>query len=686
MKLVWPTPTLGAENVTEIVILASLENNSFIQMDTIQVGTTFPTEALVQNLKPSTSYRFKLLLLTKWGCMPEPEVCTEETRTKPEPRALRLRSEAQLADDSEWPNTQVYVPLKKEVKRARKDFTLTTGQSGGVRKYIIGGEHKDLDQDKVLLVVGGTGAGKTTLINSMVNYLYEVKKEDEFRFRLVSQMEETQESGYSTKVKSKTKWVTAFVLNNTRLQYRLTVVDTPGFGDTEGIQRDKETTRYIKEWFSQKGPDGLDRLDAVCMVVKSSETRLTHQAQFELNQVVALFGKDMESNILPLLTFCDASKPPALEALKAANVPFKNYYKFNNSAFFEGSDMDEFQKMFWKLGVSSFEKFFKGIEILPARSLSLSKEVCEKRERLEFQVIALQNKVAQEITQLETMRQEFEVMKNHEADIQRNSDFSYTVVEQRQIMCDLEGTGQHTTNCLNCNITCHESCAYSDDKDKEKCWAMTDGKCRICPLKCEWNFHKNLPYIIARIPLTMRKTNEDLKRKYEQAVSNKELAENMLESIAEQLMKTQSEINADIQLTRQHLKELSKIAMRPSRMTEVSYIEIMITNEKSNAENGWQQRVEHLEHQLKIAKAIAEANDPNYDPLAKYKQSTEGKLNFLAERFPKISEGWLANKAKSAVKKSKAALCAVGNFLIGSEDNSNPAHKRGKKMHVIHYM
>uniref|UniRef100_A0A914WR12 Septin-type G domain-containing protein n=1 Tax=Plectus sambesii TaxID=2011161 RepID=A0A914WR12_9BILA len=600
---------------------------------------------------------------------------------EPERRALRLQSKAQLTADTEWPNTKIFIPLKKEVKRARKDFTLTTGQSGGVRKYIIGGEHKDLDQDKVLLVVGGTGAGKTTLINSMVNYLYEVKKEDEFRFRLVSQMEETQESGHSTKVKSKTKWVTAFVLTNTRLHYRLTVVDTPGFGDTEGIQRDKETTRYIKEWFSQKGPDGLDRLDAVCMVVKSSGTRLTHQAQFELNQVVALFGKDMESNILPLLTFCDASKPPALEALKAANVPFKNHYKLNNCAFFEGSDMDEFQKMFWKLGVSSFEKFFEDIEKCPVRSLSLSKEVCEKRERLEFQVIALQNKVAQEIIQLETMRQEFEVMKNHEADIQRNSDFSYTVVEQRQIMCDLSGTNQNTTNCLNCNFTCHESCPESpDNEDKASCVAMTNGKCRICPLKCEWNFHKNLPYIIARIPLTIRKTSEDLKQKYEQAVSNKELAENILESIAEQLMKTQSEINADIQLTRQHLKELSKIAMRPSKMTEISCIEIMIAQERNFADDGWHQRVEQLEHQLKIAKIIAEANDPNYDPLAKYKQSTEGKLNFLAERFPKISEGWLLGKAKTVVKKGTAAINTVNSIINGTAGNNGSGHKKSKNM------
>lgn len=34
--------------------------------------------------------------------------------------------------------------------------------------------------------------------------------------------------------------------------------------------------------------------------------------------------------------------------------------------------------------------------------------------------------------------------------------------------------GLHVTNCLQCNVTCHENCAIADDAEKRGCAAMTD--------------------------------------------------------------------------------------------------------------------------------------------------------------------------------------------------------------------
>lgn len=40
---------------------------------------------------------------------------------------------------------------------------------------------------KTILVVGETGAGKTTMLNAMLNYCEEVGFEDDFRYELVNE-------------------------------------------------------------------------------------------------------------------------------------------------------------------------------------------------------------------------------------------------------------------------------------------------------------------------------------------------------------------------------------------------------------------------------------------------------------------------------------------------------------------
>ena len=90
---------------------------------------------------------------------------------------------------------------------------------------------------KVLMVVGATGSGKSTLINGLTNYVYGVKWGDSFRYKVIV------DEGGRSQTQSQTTWITAYTFHKTEhsiLPYTLTVIDTPGFGDTSGIERDKE--------------------------------------------------------------------------------------------------------------------------------------------------------------------------------------------------------------------------------------------------------------------------------------------------------------------------------------------------------------------------------------------------------------------------------------------------------------
>ncbi len=98
--------------------------------------------------------------------------------------------------------------------------------------------------------MGATGSGKTTMINAMTNFILGVEWEDNFRFMIVDE-----EVKGASQAHSQTQGVTAYDLhyqNGFRIPFSLTIVDTPGFGDTGGTGRDKEITSAIQQLFEHQ--------------------------------------------------------------------------------------------------------------------------------------------------------------------------------------------------------------------------------------------------------------------------------------------------------------------------------------------------------------------------------------------------------------------------------------------------
>ena len=64
----------------------------------------------------------------------------------------------------------------------------------GVLEYTIGEhtEQTELLPEKAILVVGGTGKGKSTLINRMINHILGIKYTDKFRYQFVQEKKLTQ--------------------------------------------------------------------------------------------------------------------------------------------------------------------------------------------------------------------------------------------------------------------------------------------------------------------------------------------------------------------------------------------------------------------------------------------------------------------------------------------------------------
>ncbi|KAL1250965.1 hypothetical protein QQF64_018761 [Cirrhinus molitorella] len=460
------------------------------------------------------------------------------------------------------------------------------------------------NENKTIMMIGATGAGKTTQINSMINYILGVQWEDDFRFVLID------EGKQKSQAVSQTSEITAYQINHMdgfRVPYSLTIVDTPGFGDTRGISHDQKITAQINEFFSAHG--GIDCIDAVCFVVQASLARLTHAQKYIFDSILSIFGKDIAENILVLVTFADGKTPPVLEAIKVSQVPCSTnesgdplHFKFNNSAMFatnnksggvKETDCENFDQMFWNLGFSSMTKFFTSLNMMETKSLSLTQEVLKERKQLEVLVERLQPQINAGLTKLNEIRRTRAALEQHKAEMDANKDFEYDieVTVPKQIK---NKSTSFLTNCQTCHFTCHDKCVYADDCDKYRCSAMKDGKCKVCPGKCVWNVHFNQKYKWDYIIQKRKETYQDLKKRYEAAHGQVMSTEKIFEELENELDVVQDTVAGLIKNSQMSLERLQEIALKPNPLSIPDYIDLLIESEKQEAKVGFKDRVQSL--------------------------------------------------------------------------------------------
>ncbi|XP_056311204.1 uncharacterized protein LOC130222702 [Danio aesculapii] len=483
---------------------------------------------------------------------------------------------------------------------------------GFCRRYKFG--KNTTKENKTIMMIGATGAGKTTLINSMINYILGVKWEDDFRFVLID------EGQQKSQAESQTSEITAYQINHMdgfRVPYSLTIVDTPGFGDTRGVKQDQKITAQIQEFFSARG--GVDCIDAVCFVVQASLARLTPTQKYVFDSILSIFGKDIAENIMVMVTFADGKKPPVLEAIKVSEVPCSTddsgkliHFKFNNSAVFtninksaedEDSDCENFDKMFWKLGISSMNKFFTSLSKTETKSLCLTREVLNERKKLQVLVEGLQPQINAGLTKLDEIRKTRAALEQNKAQMEANKDFEYEVEVTVPIQIE-NTTGYFLTNCQTCHVTCHETCVIPNDSDKHECIAMKDGKCQVCPGQCVWNIHFNQKYKWNYVKEKRKETYKDLKKRFKEAHGEVMTKEKIFEKLENELHIVQEIVTGLIAKSQKSLERLQEIALKPNPLSTPDYIDLMIESEKQEAKPGFTDRIQSLMGVRKNAEII----------------------------------------------------------------------------------
>ena len=581
ITLVWSKPNEYYENV-ECYEISYSDNNARVTAGQVE-------EIVIDGLDPQKGYYFKVKAKSKFG-ESQNSLSSDHISTNPLRPVMKLIPHCKKLQDS----PTVY------------HLSMTRVTATDVQKYakFENGKASYQIKNKVLMIVGATGSGKSTLINGMVNYLLGVEWDDAFRLKLIHDKVESQ-------IKSVTKLISAYTFHKQDefpLPYSLTIIDTPGFGDTEGIARDKEITSQIKEFFNEQ----IDHLDGIGFVTQGGQPRLTPIQIYIFNSIFAIFGKDVKNNIFTMVTFADSAVPPVIAAIEQAGIPCTDYFQFNNSALYaDKKDAGIFAKMFWDMGATSFNEFFDKFGKSKSVSLKLTREVLDQREQLETNIIGLQQLIRAGMSLIDSLKQQQQILKQNESKIKANENFEFEVEEDKITKIDLNPK-EYVTNCLICNFTCHFPCYIPDDGEKYHCAAMEfprngNTTCTVCVGKCAWDKHVNAPFRLDSVKTLVTKCYEDIKKEYYTAVDGKTDVEIVITNMETKIQRHFQIMLQNILKVHHCIKRLHEIAFKCHPWSDVGYIDLLIESEKQDGKPGFEKRVQYYREVKKKAELMSKA-------------------------------------------------------------------------------
>ena len=448
--------------------------------------------------------------------------------------------------------------------------------------------------EKIVLLIGATGAGKSTLVNGLANCLMCVNWEDSIRYKLVDE-------GRKSQVHSQTSRITTYTFQNSaKLKYVLTVIDTPGLGDTKGLERDQEIIMQIKSIFTKSR---FQTLHAIGFVAQAPLVRLTTTQRYVFDSLLALFGNDVVDNILVMATFADWNQPPLLAAMKDANIPFCEVLKFNNCALYlankssdgdadsddDGGEALSLHRLYWKMGVKSFDVLFNRLDKLQGKSMKLTSEVLKEKHFLEnaFRVLLQQIKIG--ISKILQLQVEKDLLSNTTPDRE-----TYEAIEL--LARDVKLASCKAVHCTKYNVSCY--------LENEGIIPFEEA-CDICPYHCAKETHHITSSYHEVDQTKVLKNVSELRMKYS--------GTNSIETIERSLHSLNAAVLTLLAKVQCSQRRLDQIALRPVPHSEVQYIEQLIQLEKQEARPGFEQNVRYYEEVMKQAHLLFAVKDVDID-------------------------------------------------------------------------
>ncbi|KAK2915683.1 hypothetical protein QQF64_023859 [Cirrhinus molitorella] len=491
--------------------------------------------------------------------------------------------------------------------------------NGRVRKWTYG--KKDTSkQNKIVLLVGETGVGKTTIINTMLNYLMGVKFEDEIWYEIT-------EGGGGDQSESQTSEITMYEIFLVKNPISLTIIDTPGYGDTRGLEKDLEVAENLAMLFQSN--DGVCEINAICFVTQASKNRLSDRQHYIFSSVLSLFGKDIVNNIVFLITHSDGLPPNnVISAINKAGIPCRRdncgqpvCFLFNNrQAETRHNEKRYFraQRDAWEDSTEEMKKFFQFLDEKHRKSLELTSNVLTERIQLEALICNIQQQIQEKELKKAEKLQIQEAIRQNKDKIEECKNFKIALNKTVKMKVPIESKSwkhRKATICTVCEENCHEfNCWWVSNPSK--CKVMKNSYCTVCTRKCHHSKHVkgSMKYVITTSNITI--VFDDLKKAYEKTQEKTKCFLVIMDGLGKDLQAIEEQYSNLLLNAYKTIKHLCVIALKPDSAFTLQHLDYFIPRVREARREDWLQELEEI-------KRKAEAEEANKDALSYLKAGLE---------------------------------------------------------------
>uniref|UniRef100_A0A671K5W8 AIG1-type G domain-containing protein n=2 Tax=Sinocyclocheilus anshuiensis TaxID=1608454 RepID=A0A671K5W8_9TELE len=427
----------------------------------------------------------------------------------------------------------------------------------------------------------------------MINYMLGVKREDKVWFEI------TDDQSDQTQVHSQTSSITVYGFYLQESPIHLTIIDTPGYGNTHGVELDKEITMSLHRL--SKSAEGFHEIHAVCLVIKSTHNRLSDRQQYIFDAVQSLFGRDIAENIVLLFTHSSGAPPKnALTAVKEAKIKCavndKNqpvFFLFDNQQS-DNADDEEYEMIHeqsWDRSFCGMEQFFEFLNTIKPKSLEMTLDVLNNRKQLEAKISNLQSRVQMMELKQNELKQTQEAVEQNKQDVKENKNFEYEVEVPYKEWVDIDPSKAKMAMC--CTV-CEENCHYPGcwwTSDLSWCSMMKVNHCTVCTNKCHYTKHIKSAQIYVANTKKEKRTFKDLKKKYDGKIIYGESLVKMLEEELQELEKEKIKL---VMEAFHCVETLQMIALKTDSLFILQHIDFLIEKLKEINESEKAKKLENI--------------------------------------------------------------------------------------------